>query len=637
MILFDIETNGLLDTVSLIHVIRALDTESGQRFRFCATTYADGSPTLADGGVADGLDFLHGKYLCGHNIITYDIPVMQKLRPGFRPGRVLDTLVCARVIWPAVKDNDFTAIRAGRLPAEFTKQGLLGKHSLAAWGYRLGDYKGDFDPKSTGHTWATVPFSRDMDDYCAQDVEVTRKLAEKIVGKNYSPPCLDLEHRVAEIIQRQTAHGFGFDEPAATKLYIELQGRKAAMEAELGGLFPPWEVRTPFTPKASNKKLGYVKGQMTYKVKKFTFNPSSRDHIADRLMKVRGWVPQEFTENGKPKVDETTLASLPWPEAKKLTDYLTVDKRLGQLADGSQGWLKAVRNGRIHGSVNPNGAVTGRMTHSHPNIGQVPRVGSPYGAECRALFRATPGLKLVGCDAEGLELRMLAHYMARWDGGAYAETVVNGRKEDGTDVHNVTKSAVGLNSRDNAKTFIYAMLYGAGPAKLGSIILDDMPEDRRARFHAKNRTKPAHGKALRQLGLDAHRRIVESLPAFGRLVDAVKSSAQRGYLIGLDGRHLSVRSQHAALNTLLQSAGAVVMKRALVLFDEAIAESPALRDSVWFCANVHDEFQVECHAEIAEQVGRLAADSIRLAGESFTLRCPLSGSYSVGETWADTH
>jgi DNA polymerase I-like protein with 3'-5' exonuclease and polymerase domains len=278
------------------------------------------------------------------------------------------------------------------------------------------------------------------------------------------------------------------------------------------------------------------------------------------------------------------------------------------------------------------------MTHSNPNVAQVPKCGSPYGKECRSLFRATPGLAQVGCDAEGLELRLLGHYMAAYDGGAYADTVVNGKKEDGTDVHTVNQRAAGLNTRDSAKTLIYALLYGAGDFKLGTIVYNDFTETQKAKFNASDGARSNRDKALAKLGGARRKRLMDNLPALGKLTEAVKAKAKKTRkLRGIDGRILHVRSEHAALNTLLQSGGAVVMKKALVLLDDAIRSDKKLRGKVAFVANVHDEFQMETQPELAETVGRLAADSIRLAGEHFNLRCPLAGDYAVGRNWAETH
>ncbi len=233
---------------------------------------------------------------------------------------------------------------------------------------------------------------------------------------------------------------------------------------------------------------------------------------------------------------------------------------------------------------------------------------------------------------------MLAHFMAQWDQGAYAVAVVDGKKEDQSDVHNVNRKAAGLNKRDNAKTFIYALLYGAGDFKLGTIVYEDFTDSQKEAFDAKYPNGEDRKRGLATLGKGRRGKIMASLPAFAELTKRVKAAAKaRGSLKGLDGRILHVRSEHSALNTLLQSGGAIVMKKALVILDDAITNHPTLSGNVWHVANVHDEFQMETQPDLAETLGQLAADSIRLAGEHFNLKCPLAGAYAIGRNWAETH
>jgi len=339
------------------------------------------------------------------------------------------------------------------------------------------------------------------------------------------------------------------------------------------------------------------------------FNPGSRHHIYRVFKEKYDWKPQSFTPSGEPKIDEQILSTLKFPEAELLSEYFLLDKRIGQLAEGNQAWLRLVKSGRIHGSVNTNGAVTGRCTHSHPNIAQVPACGKPSGAECRALFITRTGWKLVGADASGLELRCLAHYMAHWDKGEYVKVLLEG------DVHTANQEAAGLPTRDNAKTFIYAFLYGAGDEKIGSIV-----------------------GAGRKVGKALKDRFLKMLPALGYLVGTVKQAAGKGYIKGLDGRMLRIRSSHAALNTLLQSAGAIIMKYALVEADRLLQKAgyqPGV--DYEFVGNIHDEFQCECRPEIAEEVGNIFVEAIRNAGKFFDFKCPLDGDYKIGDSWRETH
>lgn len=645
-IVFDIETNGFLAALDRVHCITLIDrTNPGRVLAFNGGVYADGSPAPRDGDIADGLRMLEtADEIAGQNIIKFDIPAIQKVYPNWKPmGRVIDTLVMANLIYTDLYDRDFRDLATRRLPEEFRAAGLVGSQSLEAWGFRLGVAKGDY-------TGDFQEFTPDMDVYARQDPVTTLAMLEHLEGLNYSPEAIALEHAVARIIQRQRARGFAFNVKGAEELAATLMKRRAVIATQLQEVFPPWQQSTGmFTPKRDNKRLGYKAGVPVEKFKTVVFNPDSRDHIAHNLAARYGWKPTAFTPSGKPQIDETVLAALPYPEAALASEYLMIAKRLGQIADGKEAWLKhatdrGLTNGpatgvfRIHGDVNTNGAVTGRMTHARPNIAQTPANHAPYGEECRGLFLAAAGFVLVGCDAEGLELRCLAHFMARYDGGAYAETVVNGRKEDETDVHNVNKRAAGLNSRDSAKTFIYALIYGAGDFKLGLTVYEDFTEEQRQRFLKKYPSRRQRDGALKRLGGARRARIMENLPALGKLIDAVKAAAKRGHLIGLDGRLLHVRSEHAALNTLLQSAGALIMKKALVTLDRELQDMTLEPGRHYeFVANIHDEFQLEAQPDEAERIGKEAAAAIAAAGAHFKFRCPLSGSYAVGESWAATH
>ena len=532
----DIETNGFLDNVTVVHCIAAKDIDSG-------TVHTFHGPTIEE-----GVRFLQGAdLLIFHNGISYDIPVLKKLYPWFdvEQSKVLDTLVLARLIYTNVKDIDMGLLKKQRLPGR-----LFGSHSLEAYGYRLGLMKGEYaddfkkaagDSYQPGDEWKE--FSQAMLDYNVQDVEVTEALFLKLEGKQYSPMAIQLEHEVQWLMAQQVRNGFPFNESKAAVLYSTLSQRRADLERELKDFFGSWEVKLPdFIPKRDNKARGYKAGVPVPRSKILEFNPGSRDHIADRLQTLYGWKPEKFTDGGKPMVDESVLSGLDYPPCKLLTEYLLVAKRIAQLAEGDQAWLKLVKKGRIHGSINPNGAVTGRATHAYPNIAQVPSSSSPYGHECRELFEIPAGwAALVGADASGLELRCLAHFMAKWDGGTYSEVLLNG------DIHTANQEAAGLPTRNMAKSFIYSFLYGAGNAKIGSIVggTDDDGDKLKKKF-------------------------LKSLPALGKLVEAVKESAKKGYLKGLDGRHLHVRSAHAALNTLLQSAGALVCKKWLVILEEEL-------------------------------------------------------------------
>ena len=621
--------------MTAIHCLVIYDSETRKISRYFLDTIEKGITHLQA-----ALD--SGMILCGHNIIKFDIPAIQKLYPDFHYSKeqVFDTLVASRLIYSDLNEVDMGWMKKH---PDFPKR-LFGSHSLEAWGYRLGNFKGEYKDwfkqqagkdYREGDEWKQ--FSQEMLDYCVQDVNVTVSLYRKLTGRKFpehklvngkwkktgenpvSEEALKLEHEVAFLMAQQERNGFCFNEAAAGELYAKLSQKRIELESQCKELFKPWKVRLPdFIPKRDNKTLGYKKGVPVKKYKLVEFNPNSRDHIANRLQTLYGWKPEELTEGGKPKVDETILAKLKYPPCSIIAEYLLIQKRIAQLAEGNQAWLRCVRSGKIHGSVNTNGAVTGRATHSYPNISQVPANGSPYGLECRSLFTVPDGWTLLGCDASGLELRCLAHFMSRWDHGKYAHIVANGRKEEGTDVHTMNQKAAGLPTRDNAKTFIYGFLYGAGDPKIGQIV---------------------HGTALD--GKRLRERFLKSLPALRYLSDSVKLAAKRGYIIGLDKRHVHVRSSHAALNTLLQSAGALICKKWLVLMEEhlqAVGLRHGWEGDYCFCAWSHDECQVACkNRETAEKVGAVALECIVKAGEYFNFKCPLEGEAKYGNNWADTH
>lgn len=603
-IVFDTETDGFLDAVTVIHCAVIFNRRDQSEHRYgpdqIAQFYAD---------MQDHLDM--GLVVAAHNGIKYDVPVMDKLgnlygHPGFfvNTDQMRDTLTLSRLTWPDIKENDTVLLKRKTLPGK-----LWGSHSLKAWGYRLGVLKGEYGEQE--NAWAV--FTPEMLDYCAQDVVVTVKLLEAIEKKMPSLQAVKLEHEVAWLIAKQERNGFPFNEVKARELYMLLVKKRTEIENRLRDWFPPWTVDLPdFTPKVNSKKYGYVKGVPVKKWKDMVFNPGSRDHIAERLVTLFGWEPTEFTEGGKPKVDEDTLEGLPYQPVKDLIEYLMIQKRIGMVGDGDNAWLKLVKNGKLHGSVNTGGTVTGRATHSYPNVSQVPASKSPYGKECRALFTAPDGWVLVGADASGLELRCLAHFMAKWDNGAYIKALLEG------DIHTTNQVAAGLPTRDNAKTFIYGYLYGAGDAKIGKIV---------------NGTE-AHGKRLKA-------KFLASLPALKYLKDAVEVAAKRGYIIGLDGRHIPIRSAHAALNSLLQSAGALICKQWLVFLDEEL-RSLGLKhgwegDYAQVCWS-HDEVQMACRTpEIASMVSSAATRMVPKTGDHFNFRCPLAGEAKTGTNWAETH
>ena len=587
-LLFDIETDGFLDVVTKIHCLVIKDTETDE-------VWANHTPEDITCGLKLLMSAADKPIIAGHNVIKYDIPVIQKLYPWFKvdQSKVYDTLVVSRLIFSDLRERDGGNIEKGLLPTK-----LWASHSLKAWGYRLGILKGEF--KEQNGEDAFKVFTPEMLEYCVQDVEVTHALYKQLSSIEYSQDAIKGEHEVAWVASMMEQSGWPFDTKAASMLYAELAAKRENIRQTMMETFEPLVIER--VSEKTGKKL---------KDKVIVFNPGSRDQIAQRLTMKYGWEPKEFTPAGKPKIDEDVLKALDYPEAQVLAEYFLLEKRIGQLAEGDQAWLKAERQGRIHGSINTNGAVTGRCTHQSPNLAQVPSVRAMWGKECRSLFTVHDGFSMVGADLSGLELRCLAHFMARWDDGEYANEVLNG------DVHTKNQNAAGLPTRDNAKTFIYGFLYGAGDAKIGSIVGKGSKE----------------GKQLKEQFLAA-------TPALANLRKAVTKAAERGYLIGLDGRRLPIRSAHAALNTLLQSAGALISKRWwLECFIEA--EKRGLKygwDGDFTCLGyIHDELQWAVRTEKAQEFGEMVIKAAETAGVYYNFKCPIGAEFKIGRNWCDTH
>lgn len=585
-LIFDIETNGLMDKVSTVHCLVAYNPDEDALFRFDNTQIEQGLSLLSE-----------ATEIIGHNIMAYDLPVLEKITGWKYYGKVTDTLVISRLIWSDMSERDYLKHIKGEFPSS-----LIGSHSLKAWGVRLGEHKGSFNESTD---WSE--YSVEMLDYCTQDVKLNYKLYQLIESKNYAQDAIDLEHEIHRVCLQQTKHGFPFDVQKAVELYAQLQDKREALRRELEATFGSWwESEGEFMPKVTRGH--YTAGCPMTKIKRVTFNPSSRDHIAKKLIEL-GWKPKVFTETNLPKVDEAVLNALPYPEAKLLCQYLLIEKRIGQIAEGRQSWLRLETDGKLHGQVTTMGAVTSRCSHQNPNMAQVPAAKSPYGKECRSLFYAPEGWLLMGCDVSGLELRCLAHFMARYDGGEYGKVLLEG------DIHTANQLAAQLPTRDNAKTFIYGFLYGAGDEKIGKIIGKGKSE----------------GKRIKETFL-------EQTPALAKLRENVAVASERGYIRGLDGRHMPIRSAHASLNTLLQGAGAVICKRWVVTFHQLLREH-GLTDGVDYMqvAFVHDEIQVLVKERYANTIGEICIKAIKAAGEYYGFRIPLDGEYKFGRSWAETH
>ena len=596
---FDLETNGLYDEVTTIHCLVLHDLNRDQTFTYGPDSIAAGLEHLATAHV-----------LIGQNILFYDIPVIRKLYPfyTFAAARIIDTLITTRLIWPKEKLYDMDTEQYTQVPPK-----LRGSASLKAWGYRLSDYKISFKDFKE--------YSEEMLAYCIQDVNVTTKLFEHTQKQTCSEAALKLEHDFALAIEKQIRSGFPFDVDACLDLVDDLRTKQATLEANLKELFPPKKIETVFIPKVNNASRGYVKGQPFTKVMHEEFNPGSRQQIVDRLQTKYGWVPEKSTEKGNPILDDDVLSALPYPEAKPLAEYMLIKKRLGQIADGNNAWLKLVNDetGCMHGDVVTNGCITGRCAHRNPNMGQVPAGYSEYGKECRSLFHAPDGWTLIGVDAKALELRCLAGYLAYWDGGEYARVVT----DESIDIHTYNQVMFGVPTRDIAKRLLYGLLYGCGALKAGTII--DPNE--------KNEL------VLRELGSTAINSFMKGIPALKELKNRIANNiAARDYLIGLDGRPLFCRSDFKGLNVLLQSSGALIMKQVVIELHNKMYDLGYIYGHDWQQnAMIHDEVQVSCPPAMVDTLTAIALEAFPASQQFFNFQCPIDGDAHVGYSWDQTH
>lgn len=571
MIFLDIETNLKHDTIWL-----------------CVTKH-NTTGEVRHWREADTLQqYLEGEQVVGHNIIGFDAPILKKVwGVGIPDNNLVDTLVMSRLYKP---DIDIVIPEQGKAPSP---------HSLEAWGYRLGSHKIGFTAFDGGYT-------ESMALYCEQDVLLLEKLynhlSTAMAKEGFSQQSIQLEHEVALICRGMEDNGFKLDIEKAMVLNATLSGRMSDIEQKMQDVFPPI-VEQRFSEKTGKQ----LKDKVT------VFNPGSRQQIAERLAGL-GVVFKKHTDKGNVIVDEAVLETIDLPEAKLVSEYLMIQKRVAQISS----WLELVADdGRVHGRVTTNGAVTGRATHSSPNMAQVPAVGSPFGAECREMWTVPKGYKQVGVDLSGIELRCLGHYLndqewitellkgdIHWFNAQSFGLVERGTvKDDNNPEHK--------KARNITKTLTYGVLYGAGAAKAGSIV-------------GGNSTK---GKKL----IDS---FISNTPGLSSLKKKISRLMAKGHLPALDGRRVWVRSEHAALNTLLQSAGAIIAKQWLVESTKLLQEKQI---DAKLLAFVHDETQWEVREDQAEEAARLIEQAAAKAGEALAFRCPVDAEGKVGNNWRECH
>lgn len=662
-LIFDIETDGLLDQMTKIHCIVAKDIDSNEVHIF--------RPNQIDGGIKL---LSQASLLIGHNIINFDIRAIIKLYPNFKPRhQIRDTLIMSRLAYPNLAERDSINLnnKAVKMNREDFQRwdsnkekyvSAVGSHSLEAWGLRLKHKKGDYGKEND---WST--FSEEMLEYCIQDLSVNHLLWNKVSKRGIPEDVLNLEMDIQYIIDEQSDYGWLFRYDTAVALYGELVQKRHSIESKLANIYTGWDelTKTPeyWYAKVSFEDNGEVhnvevrkdtKGTLSrilkqryrdkvnpatgkkwlvrdlnelpkagpLKNKHIDFNASSNTHFAKVFIEQYGWKPVKKTETGKPAVDESVLKSFvagteiidedyreeAIQTATLLLEYEVLCDRIEKVAEGkSGGYIHfADDNHRIHGYLNTLGTATSRATHSRPNMAQVPANDKPYGKDFRGFFTVPKGYKLVGTDASSQELRILGHLLAPYDGGEFAREVVQG------DVHTRNQHAMGLPTRDNAKTAIYAILYGAGYEKLGMITGGGVKA----------------GKSIRH-GFEAN------VPAYKTVNDRLKAFAkQHGGVIGIDGRFIPCSAEYRALNYVIQSAGAIIAKRWMWFIKKEIMVRGLDAHQVGW---IHDELQFEVREDQAELLGQICKEAMKKVEKYYNFKCELDAEYKIGNDWSETH
>ena len=612
-LILDVETNGLLHELDRVHCLVLRDVETGKVYSF-----AD-QPGYSP--ITCGLDLIsQAETLIGHNTINFDYRALRKVYPGLKMSPNcdhVDTLILSRVLWPELEPVDEQKF------SHIDKK-YKGRHSLAAWGERLGvskinfkgDLKKDVDVDNVWDVW-----SESMQVYCEGDTLVTLELYKYLSSQSLDPRCHELEHEFAKVMSLQEDFGFPFNKKAAFALVNSLKARRSEIDEQLQVIFPP----------VVEERISAKTGR-PLKTRIHSFNPGSRHQVAERLRERYPEITFDTTEKGNVKLDDDVLEILgeKYPEAKVLAEYQLLNKRLGQIADGREAWLNhcdRFSDSRIHGGVKTNACVSGRCSHVSPNMSQVPAVGAPFGSECRALFTAPEGWMLVGTDAAALELRALGAWLAHFDGGEYAKLV----STEGFDIHSYNAKLFGIwdgegeiekIERNLAKSCIFAVCYGAGSRKVGSL------------FYPKGTEQQMMSK-----GKEVIDTFYRKLPAIKKLKDKIDQRiTERGYLTGIDGRHLQIRSRHSALNQLLQSTGALIMKKATcILYGDLKNYGFVHGVDYGFCGFFHDEWQIAAKKEYVQVVQDTSIGAIEKSGKYFKLLCPFTGESRAGFNWMETH
>jgi DNA polymerase-1 len=653
-LVIDLETDNLLFKVTKIHCIAVVDVDSSYSELF-----------VGHEGVLKFRKKLEENpsiELVGHNIFNFDIKVLEKLYGLNFKGKIHDTMVLGQLLFADLKNDDE---KEGIFPGKVFSSKEKGNHSLKAWGQRVMCYKGEYSG-----TWEEP--NAEMFAYCIKDTNTTKVLFKflesKIYDKLLTLDPIQLEYDISPILARLQARGVQYNREKADKLIGLLTERIVECTWKLREIFKPRFIsKGETTPKRSYKFncQNFTKDAPYTKIQLEEFNPGSRGQVISRLIKEFGWNPEEFTDKGNVKMDEDIIENLPFPELLPLKEYLTCKKRISQIETGKGAWGNKVdEDGRIRGAIRQNGTITGRAAHWGPNLGQVPASDSLWGPECRELFEAPSDKVMIGCDADSIEMRCLAGYLLGLDNGRFRDSILTGNKEEGTDPHTINMHAYQIENRDCAKTQFYGDIYGSKNAKKGKILMDygvkleeyvpDFEEsvigmmewvDKKNRAAIEKGEEPmlrteaywrcwVAGKHLAKLFGD-------KIPELQKLRDMIKAKVKEtGFIKGLDGRKLFMRSEHSQLNTVLQSAAALIMKKALKIADDDLqAEGLVPGKDYEFILWVHDEYELEVQKDLVviDKVSRIVPEAIKKAGEAFGFPCPQKGNVKVGNNWSEVH
>lgn len=584
-------------------------------------------------------------YLVFHNGIRFDVKVLKRF--GLK-SKIRDTLIDSKIAFP--KEILFGIDKKLGLS-------LTSSYSLRSWGDRFKFPKGSVNDFSK--------LTDELIDYCKIDVLITEKLFLACEKRNFLLPnygILYTEYLVQYLMSMQEEYGTYFDKQEALKLYYSMFKEKINIETKLSQEFP-----TEIVDKGLHKfkrKLLYVKNRPYpkevlgdyHKIEEKVFNPSSRQQVANALIKYKGFTPTSFTEKGTPNITEEVLDENGFTDIAK---YMKLTKDLGQLFVGSNSLIKLTddKTNRLHGFVDFLSCSTHRASHSKPNLTQVPKT-----LEFRSLFKAPKGKKLIGIDADALELMMLGYWLEKFGNKDYLKSVAVGSKDNGDDVHTRTQQLIGLATRDKAKTFTYATIYGAGDLKIGMSCYDEsikVPYDdetyKKHTYKIKKNTTQINNEVYFKsdkntlikydskfiiqsiYGEILKNKFMNGTKGLKDLMNSLSLSIKQNKTISsLDGRNIYIDVEHKALNYLCQSSGAIFMKYYLIdTYKHLSKHKLKLNQDYAYVANIHDAIVIETNDDnsVLDLISNELENSFKRTSDYFGFSYQVKGKANVGDNF----